>query len=416
MVSIYISSTYSDLKECREKVYHRLRELRHDVIAMEDYVAADERPLDSCQADVARSDVYVGLFAWRYGYIPPHDNPESRSITELEYRKAVEAGKPCLIFLLEEQAAWSPRDMDQVSGEGDHGKRIIAFRNELKQERMISFFHSPDQLAGLVASAVTLWEKEHPLREALTTVDTLLQQLASLNQVLSGDAAQFAEEDVYPEQCNFISDDVRAASKIIQELLDVVTHLPLTAGTLRFQLSKGLFHAETLADELIQLIGAFRPICRSGSRQTTTKKNQIELKLQELVQSLENSHKTLGQLSNGTDQKPVAKPVLQAVQFVPPSVPISPPVVAPTLPPAPVYNPPALSDSLPKIGEIMLNKYDPDDFRVLCMYMGTDYDKLRPGNLQLKMLYLIEYCNRHNLHEKLIQQMLTDFPDLQGQL
>ena len=37
---------------------------------MEDYVAKDQRPLQMCLDDVASSDVYVGIFAWRYGYIP----------------------------------------------------------------------------------------------------------------------------------------------------------------------------------------------------------------------------------------------------------------------------------------------------------------------------------------------------------
>ena len=38
MAKIYLSSTYSDLKEHREAVYRALRKMRHDVIAMEDYV------------------------------------------------------------------------------------------------------------------------------------------------------------------------------------------------------------------------------------------------------------------------------------------------------------------------------------------------------------------------------------------
>ena len=67
---IYISSTFSDLQAHREKVYRVLRQLGHDVIAMEDYVAADQRPLAKCLADVAACDLYVGIFAHRYGYVP----------------------------------------------------------------------------------------------------------------------------------------------------------------------------------------------------------------------------------------------------------------------------------------------------------------------------------------------------------
>jgi hypothetical protein len=39
MARIYISSTYSDLKEYRDKVYHKLRELQHDVVAFAQMVS-----------------------------------------------------------------------------------------------------------------------------------------------------------------------------------------------------------------------------------------------------------------------------------------------------------------------------------------------------------------------------------------
>jgi Domain of unknown function (DUF4062) len=53
--------------------------LGHDAIAMEDYVATDRRPLQKCLADVAACDGYIGIFAWRYGFVPEADNSERRS-------------------------------------------------------------------------------------------------------------------------------------------------------------------------------------------------------------------------------------------------------------------------------------------------------------------------------------------------
>ena len=149
MAKIYLSSTYTDLKAYREAVYHALRQMRHDVIAMEDYVATDERPIEKCLADVAASDLYIGIFAWRYGYIPSDMNPEHKSITELEYRKAVETGKPCLLFLLDEEVSWPRKLMDEVTGDGKHGKYIKALRRELAQEKIVSFFRTPEELSNL---------------------------------------------------------------------------------------------------------------------------------------------------------------------------------------------------------------------------------------------------------------------------
>jgi tetratricopeptide (TPR) repeat protein len=156
MTRIYVSSTYGDLKDYREQVYRALRQLGHDAVAMEDYVAADQRPLARCLADVAASDLYVGVFAHRYGYIPQEEgNPEGRSITELEYRHALAKGKPCLVFLLDEAAPWPPTWSDAFTGDGEGGRRIRALREELGHKYLVSFFATAEELAQKVSVAVT---------------------------------------------------------------------------------------------------------------------------------------------------------------------------------------------------------------------------------------------------------------------
>ena len=55
MARIYVSSTYADLAAYREVVYKALRQMGHDVIAMEDYVSSDERPLSRCLSDETAS-------------------------------------------------------------------------------------------------------------------------------------------------------------------------------------------------------------------------------------------------------------------------------------------------------------------------------------------------------------------------
>jgi hypothetical protein len=99
---IYVSSTFSDLQDYRKAVSLALRRLGHEDVAMEYYGAEDKRPLDRCLEDAGSCDAYVGIFAWRYGYVPATGNPDQLSITELEYRRAKAAGKACLIFLISE--------------------------------------------------------------------------------------------------------------------------------------------------------------------------------------------------------------------------------------------------------------------------------------------------------------------------
>src|SRR5215467_9421592 len=108
MATIYLSSTYEDLKDHRRVVFEALRKSGYEVIAMEEYVATDKRPVKKCLDDVAKADIYVGLFGFRYGYVPPpeHENPDRLSNTELEFRHAERSGKPCLVFAASEDAPW----------------------------------------------------------------------------------------------------------------------------------------------------------------------------------------------------------------------------------------------------------------------------------------------------------------------
>ncbi|MEP7153337.1 MAG: DUF4062 domain-containing protein, partial [Nitrospira sp.] len=155
MATIYLSSTYEDLKDHRRVVFDALRKSGHDVIAMEDYVAADQRPVDKCLKDVEKADIYVGLFAFRYGYIPPpqHNNPNGLSITELELRRAEALDKPCLIFVVNDTTPW-PRVFDDAYTSEDKGGCIKSLRQHLLREKLASLFSAPHELSTLVLAAM----------------------------------------------------------------------------------------------------------------------------------------------------------------------------------------------------------------------------------------------------------------------
>lgn len=167
MSKIFVSSTFEDLKDCRKEVSLQLRRMGHEDIAMEYFVAENERPLDKCLKAVASCDLYIGIFAWRYGYIPPR---KKKSMTELEYREAVKSGKPCLIFLLDEDSPWPPKFIDK----DENAKKIDKLRKELSKKYQRSSFKNPQELASLVGAAVHNWEMEHgvsPKKEMVKDLD-----------------------------------------------------------------------------------------------------------------------------------------------------------------------------------------------------------------------------------------------------
>ncbi len=149
MARVYVSSTFSDLKECRQDVSAVLRRLGHEAVGMEDYVAQAHRPLDVCLRDVASCDLYLGIFAFRYGHVP---TGQQKSITELEFRQAVGLGKDCLVFLLRENAPW-PVDRVEIAAYD----RVMALRGELAEHYLTTFFTGRDDLQARVTEAVAKW-------------------------------------------------------------------------------------------------------------------------------------------------------------------------------------------------------------------------------------------------------------------
>ncbi|HEX8117498.1 MAG TPA: DUF4062 domain-containing protein, partial [Pyrinomonadaceae bacterium] len=156
MARIYVSSTFSDLESHRAGVRAALQRLGHEDVAMERYGAEDRRPVEKCLEDVETCEVYIGIFAWRYGFVPPtHD----KSITELEYRRAFESGKECLIFLIDKKAEWP---FDQIEMEAMD--KINALRAELSERHVVSFFKNEAELRTLVTEAVANWERRKGLK------------------------------------------------------------------------------------------------------------------------------------------------------------------------------------------------------------------------------------------------------------
>lgn len=157
MATIYLSSTYEDLQSYRRVVFDALRKSGYQAIAMEDYVAADQRPVEQCLKDVERADIYIGLFAFRYGYVPPaqHQNPQGLSITELEFRHAQNLKKPCLTFIAKRDAGIPLDLVDAYTGDGEKGNHIERLRQDLLTEKLASAFSQPHELAALVLAAVT---------------------------------------------------------------------------------------------------------------------------------------------------------------------------------------------------------------------------------------------------------------------
>lgn len=98
--TIFISSEMSELAEERALLADELRELGLNVVMFEDLGGRDEDAVTAYLDGVARSDIYVGLIADRYGRM----QPSGRSPTHEEYRFAREHGKRVSIWVKSEDS------------------------------------------------------------------------------------------------------------------------------------------------------------------------------------------------------------------------------------------------------------------------------------------------------------------------
>ena len=106
----------------------------------------------ACLDEVEESDLFVGIYAHRYGYIP---DGKDVSITEQEFDHAKKLGKPIFGFIVDDDFIWH-----QKYWEHDKKAKLDAFLSKVKKYP-VEFFTIPDNLANNIASSVGHYLSEH---------------------------------------------------------------------------------------------------------------------------------------------------------------------------------------------------------------------------------------------------------------
>lgn len=89
-----ISSTARDLPEHRKEVLEACQRQGFFAARMEDLPAYRATAIATSLKMVDEADIYIGVFAHHYGYIPDDDNPDRISVTEMEYNRAIPSVNP----------------------------------------------------------------------------------------------------------------------------------------------------------------------------------------------------------------------------------------------------------------------------------------------------------------------------------
>jgi hypothetical protein len=149
-----ISSTSLDLPAHRKAAMDAILRAGCFPLAMEHGSATSDSDAIRFSLDlVDQADLYVGIFAQRYGFIPDNkkQNPQSWSVTEHEYRRAKERGIHRLIYLADKDHRFSEQDFDF---EPEKRAKLKALQEELKKNEICGFFATTDKLHSLILQSL----------------------------------------------------------------------------------------------------------------------------------------------------------------------------------------------------------------------------------------------------------------------
>ncbi|HEU0015312.1 MAG TPA: DUF4062 domain-containing protein [Longimicrobium sp.] len=184
---VFVSSTYVDLLEERAAVMQTLLEMDCMPAGMELFPAASQSQLEWIKRVIDESDYYLLILGDRYGSI---EETSGLSYTEIEYRHAVQSGKPVIGFLKSRPRGAPPAETDEPE---EHRRKLETFRS-LVATRLCDFWKGPADLARVVAKSL------HHLMQKEPAVGWIrLDQLAAAaRELLPRDTETFARrQDAY---------------------------------------------------------------------------------------------------------------------------------------------------------------------------------------------------------------------------
>jgi hypothetical protein len=133
---------------------HALLELDCMPAGMELFPAANEDQWSLIKKVIDECDYYIVISAGRYGSL----GPEGLSYTEMEYRYAIEAGKPVIAFLHKDPLQLPAARFEQT----DEGRtRLNAFR-EVLQKKVCKYWDTPAELGSVASRSLIRLTKTAP--------------------------------------------------------------------------------------------------------------------------------------------------------------------------------------------------------------------------------------------------------------
>lgn len=176
---VFVSSTYSDLKEERGKVMQTIMALDCIPAGMELFPAIDAEQFEFIKKIIDDCDYYILIVGGRYGSI----SDDGISYTEKEYDYAVSKDIPVIAFLHDNIKNLT---FEKSEATEENRKKLKAFRDKVSKGRLVQFWTNADELNGKVAVSLTKTIKIYPavgwVRANLQSNTESLQEINTLRK------------------------------------------------------------------------------------------------------------------------------------------------------------------------------------------------------------------------------------------
>lgn len=165
----FISSTYVDLVEYRAYTIKYLSNLTEkktgSIAAMEYFVASENTSKEVCLSELERSDIVIGIYGTRFGCV---ESETGRSMTEIEFDRAVELGKPVLALVTYLEQEEKQRDFihNKVFARGKNCGRFTSLEDyaDILDETIKEYFKDTEGF-----SYKSIWEDVRQLRKTIAS-------------------------------------------------------------------------------------------------------------------------------------------------------------------------------------------------------------------------------------------------------
>lgn len=153
---VFVSSTYADLREARQRVTMALLESDAFPTGMEIFPATDDDAWTLIRRIIDQCDYYLLVIAGKYGSIDP---TSGLSYTEMEYDYAVSVGKPVMAFL-HGSPGQLPADLCETTDE--RRAMLDKFREKVQKAKHVKLWKSVDELPGQVSLTYSKFVRYYP--------------------------------------------------------------------------------------------------------------------------------------------------------------------------------------------------------------------------------------------------------------